>query len=90
MRKCQSRCGVNLPAGLQEKCVKQTDVKRGLVALYGVREAGDNAGVYKMQGTGNTVAGNWRTFLFTLSVGRFVSSGLETGERKRLQSELRY
>ena len=72
--------------------MKQTGVKHGLVALCNMQEGGDNAGVYNMQGTGNTATRTWSPLIDfrTLWVGRFVNSGLETGARKRLQSDLRY
>jgi hypothetical protein len=83
MRKRQLRSGINWPAMLQEKCVKQTGVKHGLVALYDVQEPGDNEGVYNMQVTGSAVARTWRSFLFTSEL--YPLDGLWTVDCKRVQ-----
>jgi hypothetical protein len=78
------RSGVNWQIALQEKCLKQSGVKQGLVAHYELQVAGDDADVENMQGMGNTAMRPW-SYLFlcfvyfrTLSDGRLVNSRLET------------
>jgi len=87
MRRGHSSSAAIWPAALQGKCVKQTGVKHGRVALYDMQEAMDSAGVFIMQRAGGYSSEELGLLLFTS--GRFVNRGLETGARKRVRSDRR-